>query len=116
MLYKATGRLLTQNNRQNFKQFARETVHNGSFFILFREMSKRKVGIVGYGSLGQFLAHKILEDQKISAELEISFVWNRSTDKIISDPKIDKKLILEDLSQFPSRGAGMRSCRNKINI
>jgi homoserine dehydrogenase len=69
-------------------------------------MSKRKVGIVGYGSLGQFLAHKILDDQKISAELEIVFIWNRSADKITSDPKIDKKLIIEDLSQFPSCGAG----------
>jgi aspartate dehydrogenase len=72
-------------------------------------MSKRKVGIVGYGSLGQFLAHKILEDQKILAELEIAFIWNRSVDKIASDSKIDKKLILEDLSQFPSRGAGMKT-------
>lgn len=40
---------------------------------------KRRVGIVGFGHLGEYLAKAILEDPKVSAECELGFVWNRSS-------------------------------------
>ena len=39
---------------------------------------KTKVGIVGYGKLGQFIADKIMNDPVVSGRLELSWVWNRS--------------------------------------
>jgi len=64
--------------------------------------SKRTVGIVGYGQLGQFLAHAILEDPKVKNHLQLGFVWNRTQDKILEDSKIPKELILQELDDFPS--------------
>ena len=46
--------------------------------------SKCRVGIVGFGHLGQFLYEKICNDPLISAKLEVGFVWNRSPEKITS--------------------------------
>jgi len=66
-------------------------------------MNKRRVGIVGFGSLGKFLANKIQHDPKASKELEVAFIWNRSVDKITQDKTIPRELILEDLSQFATR-------------
>jgi len=57
------------------------------------------VGIVGYGSLGQYLVKAINEDPKAKQTLELAFVWNRTTQKILDDKenKIPPNLILEDL-------------------
>lgn len=65
---------------------------------------KRKVGIVGYGSLGKFLYEKITQDARASAALEIAFVWNRTPAKPREDG-VPESLILEDLAQFATRGA-----------
>ena len=35
--------------------------------------ARRRIGIVGYGKVGQFLAVAVLEDPA----LELAFVWNR---------------------------------------
>lgn len=43
---------------------------------------KKKIGIIGFGSVGQFLADKILTDSRISEKLELSFVWNRTESKL----------------------------------
>eukprot|EP00744_Colponema_vietnamica_P017588 GILI01024734.1.p1 GENE.GILI01024734.1~~GILI01024734.1.p1 ORF type:complete len:307 (-),score=89.08 GILI01024734.1:38-895(-) len=66
-------------------------------------MSKRRVGLVGYGHLGQYLAHAILDNEKFASQLELTWVWNRSISKVREDPKIRPDQILEDLSTFPSR-------------
>jgi len=53
----------------------------------------RRVGIVGYGKLGQYLVSHILSDEAF----ELAFVWNRSKEACVD---LDSKYVLEDLSQF----------------
>jgi predicted dinucleotide-utilizing enzyme len=50
-----------------------------------------RVGIVGYGHLGQYLVEKMTHD----ANFELVFVWNRSP---INDQNLDKKYIIHDLN------------------
>ena len=45
---------------------------------------KRRIGIVGCGSLGQYLIKAIQTDPKISSQLELAFVWNRTSEKLQS--------------------------------
>ena len=58
----------------------------------------RRVGIVGFGNLGQYLYKNIVEDEILSKKFEIVFIWNRSIEKIPKE--IDSKLILKDLTNF----------------
>ena len=44
-------------------------------------MGKRRVGIVGYGKIGQYLVNAILNDPKLSS-FEVAFVWNRTADVV----------------------------------
>lgn len=57
----------------------------------------RRVGVVGYGKLGEFLVTKILDD----ASLELAFVWNRSKEAFTG--KVESKYILDDLSNVAER-------------
>ena len=57
--------------------------------------SSIRVGIVGYGSLGQFLVKSILDDS--TNQFSISFVWNRTKEKLNADPMIKKSWIIDDL-------------------
>ncbi len=57
----------------------------------YRNKKMLKVGIVGYGHLGQYLVEKIAND----SNFELVFVWNRSP---INDQNLDKKYILADLN------------------
>lgn len=61
----------------------------------------RRVGVVGYGHLGEFLVQEILKDPK----LELAFVWNRSPDKL--KDRIPEELILEDLEKVGERQANL---------
>jgi predicted dinucleotide-utilizing enzyme len=61
--------------------------------------NKCKVGIVGYGKLGKFLARSILSDGRCSS-LELVFVWNRNFEAVRNDPIILPALYLEDLKEF----------------
>ncbi|KAF0977265.1 hypothetical protein FDP41_003918 [Naegleria fowleri] len=65
--------------------------------------SKTRVGIVGFGELGKFLADKILHDEKASQKFEIVFVWNRTFDKIENDKSIKPEWYLKDLNDFASK-------------
>lgn len=59
-----------------------------------------RVGIVGYGSLGQFLCQSIQEHnaQASTDPIEIAFVWNRTKGKVpVTLPELD------DLADFASR-------------
>ncbi|KAK6184979.1 hypothetical protein SNE40_007314 [Patella caerulea] len=56
---------------------------------------RRRIGVVGYGELGQYLVKAIQE----SENLELCFVWNRTSS--VLNGKIDETLILKDLSDFP---------------
>eukprot|EP01098_Paradermamoeba_levis_P000785 TRINITY_DN10917_c0_g1_i1.p1 TRINITY_DN10917_c0_g1~~TRINITY_DN10917_c0_g1_i1.p1 ORF type:complete len:312 (-),score=118.89 TRINITY_DN10917_c0_g1_i1:62-997(-) len=55
-----------------------------------------RIGIVGYGSLGQYMTEKILGHP----DLELAFVWNRNLDKVHSDARIEKSKILENLTDI----------------
>ena len=62
---------------------------------------KRRVGIVGYGKLGQFLASAICEDEAVAAEYELAFVWNRRPEAIGDEIEASLRLAeLEDFAQY----------------
>lgn len=65
---------------------------------------KFRIGIVGYGSLGKFMVETIAKDQNISKKLEIVWIWNRNKSKLEEDPLVDRKLILENIDDFKSKG------------
>ena len=69
--------------------------------------SKRRVGIVGYGPLGQYLAHAILTEASVSEQLELAFVWNRTIAKVTDDKVIPGECVLEKLEDFAGRGADL---------
>ena len=45
-------------------------------------MKKKKIAIIGYGSVGRFLVDKILNDPTVSKQLELVLVWNRTASKL----------------------------------
>ncbi|TRY69983.1 hypothetical protein TCAL_10023 [Tigriopus californicus] len=55
----------------------------------------RRIGIVGYGHLGQYLTQAIQE----SNDLELAFVWNRTMDLLTQEAKIPSDLVMRDLRQ-----------------
>lgn len=57
--------------------------------------SAKRVGIVGYGSLGRFLYTAI----GLRSDLEVAFVWNRSPEALVG---LDSSLICSDLRDFAS--------------
>ena len=68
---------------------------------------KVRVGIVGYGKLGQFLVDAILTDPTCAARLELAFVWNRSPAKVAADARIPADARLDDLDRFAEKGADL---------
>ena len=54
--------------------------------------AKLRIGIVGYGHLGQFLTKTILNH----SQMEIAFVWNR-TKSVFENSGLPTNLILENL-------------------
>ncbi|GFY71907.1 putative L-aspartate dehydrogenase [Trichonephila inaurata madagascariensis] len=58
---------------------------------------KRRVGILGFGKLGKFLASKISE----SNSFELAFVWNRTASAF--DESVDSSLILDSIDDFKSK-------------
>ncbi|KAL6053947.1 Aspartate dehydrogenase domain-containing protein [Balamuthia mandrillaris] len=74
-----------------------------------KKKRRTRVGVVGYGSLGQYLVSAILQDPKISQEVELAFVWNRTVSKITEDTEnhIPPHLILHNLENFASKKADL---------
>lgn len=68
---------------------------------------RRRVGIVGFGKLGQFLVEAILTESVASERLELAFVWNRTKDTVLGDPRVPADAVLEDLSEFAGRKADL---------
>ncbi|XP_053870980.1 aspartate dehydrogenase domain-containing protein isoform X2 [Malaclemys terrapin pileata] len=62
--------------------------------------ARRKVGIVGFGHLGQYLVQR-LQDEGPRHGLELAFVWNRDAGKL--QGKVPVSLQLQDLARFPER-------------
>ena len=83
-------------------------VGNPHILNIMSSREKRKVGIVGYGSLGKFLANAIMTDPRAKEELELVFVWNRTPEKVLEDVKngiLPEHVFLKDLNEFGSRNA-----------
>src|SRR4051794_16357247 len=58
-----------------------------------------RIGLVGFGSLGQYLAQRILTDPLALELLELAFVWNRNATRIAeSGLPIPAELICHSLS------------------
>lgn len=60
----------------------------------------RRIGIIGFGSIGQFIYEEILKCD----ELSVAFVWNRSIEKL---EQVPEDLILKDLADFKTRNADL---------
>lgn len=65
--------------------------------------SPRSVGILGFGALGQHIYEAIVNDENVSRNFEVAFVWNRSRDAL--EGRVPDKLILEDIEDCVNRGA-----------
>ena len=52
-------------------------------------MKKRRVGILGYGKLGQHLSQALMRE---GSPHELAFVWNRTPDAIGAEIPITKRL------------------------
>ncbi|XP_062294300.1 aspartate dehydrogenase domain-containing protein [Scomber scombrus] len=63
-------------------------------------ISFQRIGVVGYGHLGQYLVERILKDGA-ALGLTLAFVWNRNSEKLKGF--IPDELILGDLSTFADR-------------
>ena len=95
---------LKRNLLPYFIELCRKSAYSKYYVIA----GKRKVGIVGYGSLGKFLANAIMTDPRAKEELELVFVWNRTPEKVLEDVKngiLPEHVFLKDLNEFGSRNA-----------
>ncbi|CAM4690705.1 unnamed protein product [Lepidochelys olivacea] len=66
--------------------------------------ARRKVGIVGFGHLGQYLVRRLQEEGPRHG-LELAFVWNRDARKL--QGQVPASLQLQDLARFPEREADL---------
>ncbi|XP_072341660.1 aspartate dehydrogenase domain-containing protein isoform X2 [Scyliorhinus torazame] len=69
-----------------------------------QERNVRRIGIIGFGHLGQYLAGMI-EEEGHQHGFELAFVWNRHQKKM--DGNVRKELQLEDLNKFVARCADL---------
>jgi aspartate dehydrogenase len=62
-----------------------------------------RIGIVGFGHLGQHLVQHILSEEGQQKELELAFIWNRTSSVVTdhADPRI-RNLYIADLNDFSS--------------
>jgi aspartate dehydrogenase len=59
---------------------------------------RRRVGIVGFGHLGEFLLNKMLHDPRGREAFELAFVWNRSAVKVAASGLVPPEAICTDLA------------------
>ena len=57
-----------------------------------------RVGIVGFGELGQFLSKNLLENERLKKNFTLAFVWNRS--KEVFEKTVPNHLRLDTLDDF----------------
>jgi aspartate dehydrogenase len=60
-------------------------------------LTKIRVGVVGFGNLGKYLVDAILNNEKAKEKFELVFIWNRSVEKI---GEKYSSFILKDLKDF----------------
>lgn len=63
---------------------------NHNKFQIYKVLKMVRVGVVGYGHLGQYLVESIAKHK----DLELAWVWNRSP----IHGKVEEKFILEELA------------------
>lgn len=68
---------------------------------------RRRVGIVGFGSLGQYLVERLASDARALATFELAFVWNRSADKVAACRLVPPAAVCADLADFARYGADL---------
>lgn len=61
---------------------------------------RRRVGIVGYGALGQYLVDALRTDAAAARDLELAFVWNRSAGRLDGVPPALRCTDLGDAAAF----------------
>jgi len=61
-------------------------------------MKKKRIGIVGFGHIGEYLYKKLKESNE--TDIIVDFVWNRSRDKLQNLPA---NQVLDNLDDFMSR-------------
>ncbi|XP_061740698.1 aspartate dehydrogenase domain-containing protein isoform X2 [Nerophis ophidion] len=66
--------------------------------------TSRRIGVVGFGHLGQYLVERILGEGD-SAGLTLAFVWNRNPTKLRG--LVPDELVLADLSSFADRSCDL---------
>ncbi|XP_067857699.1 aspartate dehydrogenase domain-containing protein [Heptranchias perlo] len=69
-----------------------------------QEKKARRIGIIGFGHLGQYLT-EMIELEGYQHGLELAFVWNRNQKKM--EGRVRKELELRDLSKFVERRADL---------
>ncbi|XP_041066463.1 putative L-aspartate dehydrogenase [Carcharodon carcharias] len=69
-----------------------------------QEGKLRRIGIIGFGHLGQYLT-EMIEEEGHQHGIELAFVWNRNPKKM--EGKVRKELQLEDLNKFVERCADL---------
>lgn len=69
--------------------------------------AKRRVGVVGFGHLGEFMVDAIVNDPVVSAQLELAFVWNRSAAKVDASALVPPDKHCRDLRDFARFGADL---------
>ena len=83
---------------------------------------RRRIGIVGFGSLGQFLVQQLLVDAHLRACFDIAFIWNRTPSKLTDLSFLHESIgasateallhlpntvVLHQLDDFATRGADL---------
>jgi predicted dinucleotide-utilizing enzyme len=68
-------------------------------------VTRRRIGIIGYGKLGQHLCRAILEQPDVAAELELAFVWDKRGDAI--GDEIPAGARIDGLHQFEERSVDL---------
>lgn len=66
--------------------------------------SKLRVGLLGFGSLGQYLYETINSDSQINSKMEVHYVWNRTT-SVLDEYGVPLEKRLDRLEDAPSLGA-----------
>jgi predicted dinucleotide-utilizing enzyme len=59
---------------------------------------RRRVGVVGFGQLGQFLVDRIVNDPAGRQAFELAFVWNRSPERVASCGLVPPAAVCRDLA------------------
>jgi len=69
---------------------------------------RRRVGIIGFGAVGQYLARTVQTDPVCSQKLELAFVCEPMDARAVrADKSIPAECALDDLGDFASKGADL---------